>query len=157
MVKLMWKPFFEYLLTISMICTPYLFIYFKTLPMSHRCHRYISPLQSLKDLQQTSNKPLTNLQQNPYKLPTSLQSSFQHGVSFHPTYKTLLHAPWNMKLALKKFHIILGSCNPFCSSRWSHPLGVLWLLAQVLPPCWYPIRTCKYCQYWLWKNRHQVS
>jgi len=105
----------------------------------------------------TSYKPPTNLQQNSNKLPTNLQSSFQHGLSFHPPEKTLLHATWNMKLALKKFHIILGSCNPFCSSRWSHPLGVLWLLAQVLPPCWYPIRTCKYCQYWLWKNRYQVS
>ena len=120
--------------------------------MSHRYHRYISPLQSLKDLLQTSNKPATKHQQTCNKTPTNLQSSFQHGVPFHPPYKTLLHRSWSMKLALKKFHIILGSCNPFLSSRWSHPLGwvVPWLLAQALRPC-------KYCQYWLWKNRYQVS
>ena len=107
----------------------------------------------------TSYKPPTNLQQNSNKLPTNLQSSFQHGVPFHPPDKTLFYAPWNMKLALKKFHIILGSCNPFLSSRWSHPLGwvVLRPLAQALLPLRLQIRSCKYCQYWLWKNRYQVS
>ena len=47
---------------------------------------------------QTSNKPATKLQQTSNKLPTSLQSSFQHSVPFHPPYKTLLHGPWSIYL-----------------------------------------------------------
>ena len=46
--------------------------------MSNHCHRSISPLQSIKNLLQTSNKPPTNLQQTCNKTPTNFQQTSNH-------------------------------------------------------------------------------